>query len=210
MSKYPPKVHLENNFQNIVRIIDQFPLATIVSSGEGDILITHLPLVYKSIPGSFGKLIGHLDRCNPHSRYLEGNSVKVVFNGPDTYISPSTYMTDQLPTWNYIKVHLEGNCSIINSNEEVKKSMVEMIGQMENNLSGYHIEMDDPKMEKLINYVIGFEIDIKKWEGRFKLSQNRNTRDMLNAKEKLKSNAHKQLDEFIETIYSNHQNNIGI
>lgn len=73
-------------------------------------------------------------------------------------------MTDQLPTWNYIKVHLEGNCSIINSNEEVKKSMVEMIGQMENNLSGYHIEMDDPKMEKLINYVIGFEIDIKKWE----------------------------------------------
>lgn len=82
MSKYPPKVHLENNFQNIVRIIDQFPLATIVSSGEGDILITHLPLVYKSIPGSFGKLIGHLDRCNPHSRYLAGNSVKVVLMGP--------------------------------------------------------------------------------------------------------------------------------
>ena len=41
------------------------------------------------------------------------SEVTVVFRGPDTYISPRVYTTKQLPTWNYIIVHIKGNITLI-------------------------------------------------------------------------------------------------
>lgn len=206
MSQYPPKAHIEYNFDNAIRVIEQSPLATLFSSGGGKIHISHLPLIYKNASSGYGKLLGHLDRNNPHCNYLDHQPVQLIFNGPDTYISPSYYTTDQLPTWNYIKIHMEGRCTIINSQEEVKRSMVEMTDRMEKNVSDYRIKMNDPKMEKLVNYVVGLEIEITQWEGRFKLSQDKNNKDKQNAKEKLKAKSSRQIDDFIETIYQYHQN----
>ena len=207
MSHYPPKHHLENNFENVVRVIRRFPLATVISSGEGDILVTHLPLIYKAMPEGPGKLIGHIDRNNPQWRFMQDAPVKVIFNGPDVYISPSYYTTAQLPTWNYIKVHLDGKCSIMDSNEEVKRSMIEMTDQMERNVSDYRIKPDDARMSKMINYVVGFEIEITGWEGRFKLSQDKIEQDRMNARKALTDSNGRHLNDFIEEIYEHHHNN---
>lgn len=50
----------------------------------------------------------HLMRSNPVARALPARAVMVV-QGPDGYVSPDWYgLPDQVPTWNYVAVHLSG------------------------------------------------------------------------------------------------------
>ena len=48
---YPPSHHQESNFENIVALIQTYPLATIVSAKNEAILSSHTPLVYQKIRG---------------------------------------------------------------------------------------------------------------------------------------------------------------
>ena len=63
------------------------------------------------------------------------------------------------------------------------------------------LKQDDPRMERLIDYIQAFEIEITNWEGKFKLSQDKNAQDFENAKEELKRNSQKDVSIFIEEIY---------
>ena len=50
----------------------------------------------------------HLLRSNPVARVLPARAVLAV-TGPDGYVSPDWYgLPDQVPTWNYVAVHLAG------------------------------------------------------------------------------------------------------
>ncbi len=71
----------------------------------------------------------------------------VVFTGPHTYISPSSYKSISVPTWNYVVIHLTG--------------ILKVIHQEENN--------------GLVKYQIEFETS--NIVGKFKLSQNRSYED---------------------------------
>lgn len=201
---YPPLHHQEANFENTVRIIRQFPFATLVSANGDDCFITHAPLIYEDNGSEFGKLVGHIDRNNPHCDLLDNRKIQIIFHGPDTYISPKYYSTRQLPTWNYIKVHMEGVCRITRSVDQVRDSIVRMTEFLEGSDDSYVLESDNRAMAGLINYIIGFEIQITTWEGKFKLSQDKNPADMEGAKKALIRDSKKAIEEFIEEIYRNH------
>ncbi len=61
----------------------------------------------------------HLARANPQLRELAAvEECLVVFQGPQTYVSPSLYPTKQetgkvVPTWNYITVHAWGRPQVM-------------------------------------------------------------------------------------------------
>ena len=122
MTNYPPAQHQDDNKDHLIAVIKSYPLATLISVRDHKPVISHLPLIY-----SEGKLIGHLDKFNPHADLLKDDQpVTVLFSGPQCYISPSIYSTTQLPTWNYIKVHLEGKAHEIKAPERIVASMIEM------------------------------------------------------------------------------------
>ena len=52
----------------------------------------------------------HLSRANALTPVLEaGGRALAVISGPDAYISPDWYgVDDQVPTWNYLSVEMEG------------------------------------------------------------------------------------------------------
>ena len=103
---YPPKKHQDSDKKHLIEVMKTYPLATVISVKDNTPLITHLPLIYRA---SDGKLVGHIDIYNPQTELLKDlNEVTLIFSGPQCYISPSIYTTTQLPTWNYIKVHLTG------------------------------------------------------------------------------------------------------
>jgi len=107
---YPPKHYQETNFNHVISTIKAYPLATVISVKDAKVLVTHLPLTYKETKQGAGKLIGHIDKANPQTSLLSnGNPCTIIFNGPDSYISPSIFESKQLPTWNYIKIHIEGS-----------------------------------------------------------------------------------------------------
>lgn len=70
-------------------------------------LISHVPFLL-SPDGTLAEF--HLVRSNPIVRLLgEALPARLAVQGPHSYVSPDWYgMTDQVPTWNYVAVHLVG------------------------------------------------------------------------------------------------------
>lgn len=196
---YPPKYHQENDIKKMIAVIEEYPLGMLVSVLDGKPLVTHIPIIYNH---KIQKLVAHIDKYNPQVATLkDGAEVTVIFRGPDAYISPSIYTTTQLPTWNYIFVHLTGKISLINDQEAAKKTMIAMTEFLEGKEQKFVLTSDNKKMEYAVNYIQAFEIEITHWEGKFKLSQDKTEQDQLNAKEAIKKNAKRDVDGFIEGMY---------
>lgn len=194
---YPPKHHQDNDTNHMIEVMKTYPLATLISVKNNTPLITHLPLVYEE-----GKLIGHIDIYNPQAKVLkDNNDVTVIFAGPECYISPSIYSTTQLPTWNYIKVHLKGTVRAIESKAALKQSLITMTEFLEAPEHKYELKPDNPRLERNLNYIEMFEITITHWEGKFKLSQDKKPKDITAAREELIRANQESLRQFLDKVF---------
>ena len=195
--KYPPKKHQDNSIDHMIDVIKTYPLATVISVKDNQPLITHLPLVYED-----GKLIGHIDIYNPQAALLKNdNDVTVIFAGPECYISPSIYSTTQLPTWNYIKVHLKGKVKAIESKAALKQSLITMTELLEAPYHKYVLEPENPRLDKNLGYIEMFEIEITNWEGKFKLSQDKKPTDIKAAREELIRANQESIKQFLDKVF---------
>ena len=197
---YPPEYYLEHDQEKIYRVIDTYSFATVISRTEDDIIVTQLPLILDRQRGEFGFLVGHMDRNNPHTRYLKDAKAFVIFHGPNAYISPNVYESSQLPTWNSISVHLKGTARTTESTEKVRDSLINMVSVLEKSENPYVLDDKNNKLQRFIGYIVGFEIEIHEMIGRFKLSQNKNATDKKLAKEHLIASSkkgHAQLIDFV-------------
>ena len=195
---YPPKHHQTNDINHMIDVIKTYPLATLISIKNSKPLISHLPLVYNEL----GKLIGHIDKYNPQAELLKNNNpISIIFSGPQCYISPSIYTTIQLPTWNYIKVHLEGTVKAIEDKEALKKSLITMTEFLEQPDHKYVLEPDNQRMLDAIDYIEMFEITINTWEGKFKLSQDKKPQDIENARVQLLRVNQASVEAFLNNVF---------
>ena len=148
-----------------------------------------------------GKLIGHIEKFNPQAELLKDNKpITIIFSGPQCYISPSIYSTTQLPTWNYIKVHLKGTVERIDSKEALKTSLIKMTEFLEAPEHNYVLESANPSMDRNLDYIKMFEISIDKWEGKFKLSQDKKPSDIENARKELIRANQQSIELFLNKI----------
>lgn len=197
---YPPQHHQSKDIQKMIALIQQYPLAMLVSAKGGTPFITHIPIIYNK---TNGRLVAHIDKYNPQvTTLVDGAEVTVVFKGPDTYISPSVYTTTQLPTWNYIIVHVTGTITQINHPEEAKETMIAMTSFLEGTNPKYTLEKNNTRMDSAVKYIQAFDIAITNWEGKFKLSQDKNKKDQAAAKEALLKNDAQDKTDFILSMYA--------
>ncbi|MEP3837990.1 MAG: FMN-binding negative transcriptional regulator [Algibacter sp.] len=195
---YPPKHHQDNDISHLIEVIKTYPLATLISVKDNTPLITHLPLIYNES----GKLIGHIDMNNPQAELLKnGNDITIIFSGPQCYISPSIYTTKQLPTWNYIKVHLKGKVKTIESKDALKQSLITMTEFLEAPDHKYVLDPDNKSMNGYLNYIEMFEISIDSWEGKFKLSQDKKPEDIENARAELVRANQESIETFLGSCF---------
>ncbi|WP_298555424.1 FMN-binding negative transcriptional regulator [uncultured Algibacter sp.] len=196
---YPPKYHQDNDINHMIEVIKTYPLATLISVKNNEPLITHLPLIYNEA----GNLIGHIDIYNPQAELLkDDNDITIIFSGPQCYISPSIYATKQLPTWNYIKVHLKGKVKVIESKEALKQSLITMTEFLEDPDHNYVLEPDNRSMNGYLDYIKMFEISIDSWEGKFKLSQDKKPQDIENARAELVRANQANVKAFLNKVFS--------
>ncbi|GAB4158085.1 MAG: FMN-binding negative transcriptional regulator [Winogradskyella sp.] len=178
-------------------MIKAYPLATIISVKDNVPYITHLPLVYEK-----GKLIGHIDIYNPQTELLKNNTdITVLFYGPQCYISPSIYSTTQLPTYNYIRVHLKGKVTAIEDKDALKQSLIRMTEFLESPNPKYTLEPNNPRLEANLSYIKMFEINITHWEGKFKLSQDKKPKDTKAAREELIKRSQESIKQFLDNVF---------
>ena len=87
---YLPKHFEEARVEVLHDLIRAFPLGTLVTLTAGGLDANHIPFEVDPEPSPFGTLRGHVARANPVWRGISaGAEALVIFQGPDTYISPS-------------------------------------------------------------------------------------------------------------------------
>lgn len=190
--------HLSKNHQEIDRLgmialIQQFPLATIISVKDNETIISHLPLVYCN-----GKLISHMDKLNPQAKLLKNNlSVDLTFSGPLQGIAHNK--DKKLQKWNYAEIHLKGKVNEIENPIFLKWNLISTIDLLETN-SGYTLNTNDEKLKSCIPYVKGFEVSITHWESKLKPSKSQNKEDFELEINNLKTKNQRNIDCFFNKI----------
>jgi len=167
--------HYKNKDDNDIReflVANSFGI--LINTLNGKPWGTHIPLELGK--NSHGKevLVGHIAKANPQSKHLQnGDEVLCIFNGAHSYISSSWYQEEEVPTWNYIAVHVYGTVKIQDA-EELLTALNELVDKYEK-ASKNPVSINDmsKKTMRQINAIIGFEIEINDIQAVKKLSQGR-------------------------------------
>ncbi len=155
------------------------PLGVLVSNGEDVPFASHLPFIVDEINPNEPKLsgstlLGHMDRSNPQWRALRnGSSVKVIFSGPNSYITPTIYRTEPAaPTWDYVAVHVTGTVHPLPRGEVTMDVVLRTVRQFEGEFgTDWQPDRSLDYFNEILPGVGAFRLVVSAAEGMFKLSQ---------------------------------------
>ena len=195
---YIPKHFLIEDEAFIEKMIVENSFATLISFAEGEPMATHLPLQFDAINNV---LYGHVARLNNQWKQLDGQKVLAIFHGPHAYISPTWYETNKaVPTWNYVAVHVYGNCTLIDDDEKTLHLLDELVEAYEDIESSYSMKaVDGSFMKNLSKGIVMFQIGITRIEAKAKLSQNHSEERKLGVITQLEKSTGQQ-DQQIATL----------
>ena len=171
---YTPAYAKNENEEDLKDFIRKNGFGIVVSTVDGKLWATHIPLILVG-----DKLQGHISRGNKQWRALPQNEeVMVIFQGPHTYVSSSWYDHENVPSWNYVAVHVYGKAHM-QSEQELIESLRQLTNKYEKD--SVHPVSIDTMSEKFLHAelrgTIGFEITIERMEASYKLSQNRDEKN---------------------------------
>lgn len=176
---YLPKHFAEDDIAEMHALMRANPLATLVSHGPDGLDANHIPLLLADA-APHGKLQGHVARANP--LWKPGRvtgEVLVVFQGDESYISPSGYATKAehgkvVPTWNYAAVHAYGELKVIDNADWILAQVSALTATNEAALPQPWAVTDAPAdyIDKMLGAIVGIEITITRLIGKWKVSQN--------------------------------------
>lgn len=171
---YVPVRYRPENEEAMLAVVREFPFAALVSSEEGSLSATHLPL---DLAGP-RLLRGHFARGNPHWKALSPDrDVMAIFQGPHAYVSSRWFVNADVPTWNYVAVHVTGRPRIVDDPAELREFVASQMSLREA-AHAYSIDSLPPAVvDPQLKRIVGFEITITRIEGAFKLGQPGGTPD---------------------------------
>ena len=119
-------------------------------------------------------------RANPLWKTLDRQvPVLAVFQGGNHYIHPGWYPTKRehgkvVPTWNYVVVQVRGRLTIHDDPDWIRAQVLELTAQQESAFAAPWSVDDAPRdyTDALLRALVGIEIEITDWRGKWKVSQN--------------------------------------
>lgn len=148
-----------------------------VNGPEGP-LAAHIPFLLNE-DASFADL--HLARSNPIARAGLPAPALLAVSGPDAYISPDWYgphteVPDQVPTWNYVAVHLRGRLEPL-PDEALRPHVDALSAEHEARIADKRpwtsAKMTEGAMPRMMRMILPFRLHVTSVEGTWKLNQNK-------------------------------------
>ncbi|MCU0392157.1 MAG: FMN-binding negative transcriptional regulator [Thermoflexibacter sp.] len=172
---YIPNYYKNEDIEEVRKFIERHSFGILVNQVAGKLWATHIPLEISQDKNGKDVLHGHISRGNFQWKAFENNdSVLAIFSGAHTYISSSWYDHENVPTWNYIAVHVYGKIKIIEG-EQLLNSLRKLVDKYEQSSEKpISVEnMSKKYLEREMRGIVGFEIEIEEIQAKYKLSQNR-------------------------------------
>lgn len=182
---YINKKHRLDDRGAIFSLIETHPLgAWVYRSGDG-LVANHIPFLLDRSRGPYGTLLGHVARANDVWRELDaGNPSIVVFQGPQSYVSPGWYPGKAehgmvVPTWDYAVAHAHGTARVVEDRDWLLAMLNRLTDVHEARQAAPWRVADAPAayIDKLMRAIVGIEIPIDRLEGKLKASQDEALQD---------------------------------
>jgi len=170
---YPPKPFTHIPEAQLYELIAQYPLATILSGSSTAALdqVCQVPMLFDRDTSTF---IGHVTANNPLIQQ-ENNTIKLLFNGPNAYLSPNHCNNAILPSWLYASVEVTGTLELIKEHSEQLAAMTQLTNHFE---QGFDTpwqmnKLNDKMINAMFKQIRFLRITASQHKGNFKLSQNK-------------------------------------
>ena len=194
---YQPPHFREDRLDVQHALIRAHPLGLLITHGTDGLVANPIPFMIDPDASALGTLRAHLARPNAQraSLDLEGTAL-VVFQGVDTYVTPSWYETKRetgkvVPTWNYAIVQAHGRVRTIDDRDWLAGHVGALTNLHEATRARPWEVADAPEpfIEAQLRGIVGLEIEITRIEGKWKVSQNRPVADRAGVAEGLAEQA---------------------
>jgi transcriptional regulator len=205
---YIPAHFNEPNPEILFDLIENNALGTLITHGRSGLDANHIPFELDRHLGTHGTLRCHVARNNPVWQDVNtGDSVLVVFRAADAYISPTWYPSKhefhkQVPTWNYMVAHVHGRITIHDDEAFVRRNVARLTRAHEASQPEPWKMADAPKeyIDTMVKVIVGLEIEITRIEGKSKLSQNKEVRDIHGAADILLRQSNKTIGQAMKAV----------
>jgi transcriptional regulator len=123
----------------------------------------------------------HLARSNPIARADLPVPALIAISGPDAYVSPDWYgphdaVPDQVPTWNYVAVHLRGVLEPL-PDAALRPHADALSAEHEGRIAGKRpwtsAKMSEAAMPRMMRMILPFRMRVLAVDGTWKLNQNK-------------------------------------
>lgn len=176
MTLYVPEAFRVDEPSRLFDFIERHAFGILVSTGDAGLHVSHIPFVAERDEKGAVRLLGHVARANPHWGALEAAAdVLAIFEGPHGYVSPGWYASHPaVPTWNYAVVHAHGRARLLDE-AELHDVLLRLSATYEAGRPKPWRLSEQPAafVSSMLQAIVGFEIEVERLEGKFKLSQNR-------------------------------------
>lgn len=172
---HPNPIYYKATNADNLAFVQSRSFGTLCINAESGPLLAHIPFVLSDDSNSAEF---HLVRSNPIARIAtEPQPVVLSVTGPDSFISPDWYeIDDQVPTWNYVAVHLRG---IIERRpqSDLLRHLDRLSAQFESRLvpktPWKTDKMNPDTLSKMMRMITPFQINIQEIQSTWKLGQNK-------------------------------------
>ncbi|RZF64300.1 FMN-binding negative transcriptional regulator [Sphingomonas populi] len=163
--------------------------------------VAHVPVVWLG-EATLGL---HLARGNGIVRHLDGATAVFVVQGPDGYISPDWYGlgADQVPTWNYVAIELEGRMRRMEQDAlvaQVDAISAEQEARLAPKAPWTRNKMDGALFDRMTRGIVGFTLEVQAWRGTRKLGQNKPEAARLAAAEGAEASGRRGIADWMRSV----------
>jgi transcriptional regulator len=143
----------------------------------------------------------HLANSNALTKHLAGKNALLVVNGPDAYVSADWYAgADQVPTWNYVSIEMEGPVRAMDSDGLI--ALLDDLSavneaKLEPKRPWTRDKMDPAKFDRMLGAITGFEMEVLAWRPTIKLSQNKPESERLRVADELEKQGKRAMAHFM-------------
>lgn len=172
---HPNQIFHDADAQKNIAFARETGFGVLAVNGPDGPLLSHVPFLLND-DGTSAEL--HLVRSNPIARALETPThARIAVTGPDGYVSPDWYgVPDQVPTWNYVAVHLTGVLEMRPA-QEMRELLDRQAAFLEARLAPKPAwttdKMTPEVLEKMMRQILPFRFKVTGIDGTWKLGQNK-------------------------------------
>lgn len=175
---HPNRAFAWEDREDVLRFVAERAFAHVFTGSHDALFVAHVPVLVTDA----GRVRFHVAKRNRIAGHLAGGRVLISVSGREAYHSANWYASaNQVPTWHYEAVELEGEARQLPQEELVDlldRLSERFEGQVQPEQPWTRGKMEPGKFEAMTRAIVGFEVDPLEVRGTLKFNQHKSGEDL--------------------------------